>query len=89
MWSQTSHAYAANLPSKDTEEHLKEEILRTGYPLEIEISALLDNEWIVFNNDSYLDLEESKSREIDIFAIHTSEPDQLVREERPISKSKC
>jgi hypothetical protein len=70
------------LSSGAMEEHLKEQVMKTGYPLEIQISDLLDGEWIVFNNDTYRDLEEQKSREIDIFAIHTSEPDQLIRQER-------
>jgi hypothetical protein len=66
------------LSSKTLEEHLKEEIIKTGYPLEVEISDLLEKEWVVFNNDTYLDAEERKSREIDIFAVHMSEPQQLV-----------
>ena len=71
------------MSSKTLEEHLKEEIIKTGYPLEIEISDLLEERWIVFNNDTYLDTEERKSREIDIFAIHLSEPEQLAGEVEP------
>lgn len=49
---------------------LKNEIKKTGYPLEIEISSLLDKEWqTVINTDSYYDRDEQKLRDIDICAF--------------------
>lgn len=51
--------------------HLKNEIRRTGYPLEIQISSILDKQWhSVMNTDSYFDREEQKLRDIDINAIN-------------------
>jgi len=50
-------------------EHLKREIKKSGYPLEIEISSLLDKKWeAVTNTDSYYDSDEGKIRDIDISA---------------------
>lgn len=49
-------------------EYLKKEIKKTGYPLEIEISSILDRGWAVFNTDSYFDRDEGKLRDIDIRA---------------------
>src|SRR5712692_9028930 len=59
------------------EEHLLRELEKTGLPLEIEVSELLEKEWKVSNNQAYIDEDEGKTREIDIFAIHQSETDQL------------
>ena len=53
-------------------DHLRAEIQATGFPLEIEISSILDKDWLVYNNDPFVDLDEGKSREIDIYAIHES-----------------
>lgn len=51
-------------------DHLKREIKKTGYPLEIEISSLLDKRWHeVVNTDTYYDKDEGKLRDIDILAI--------------------
>lgn len=50
-------------------DHLKGEIKKSGYPLEIEISSLLDKNWNeVLNTDSYYDTDEKKMRDIDINA---------------------
>jgi hypothetical protein len=57
--------------------YLRREISATGFPLEIEISSILDRDWIVYNNDPYVD--EDKTREIDIFAVH---PSSLFTEEQ-------
>jgi len=62
------------------EDHLVSELLKTGYPFEIEICGLLDRDWLVFNNDPYLDEDEGKTREIDILAMHNSEADQYLIE---------
>lgn len=50
------------------EEHLVQELTRTGYPLEIEVSSMLDNNYSVTNNKYFFDWEEKKAREIDIAA---------------------
>ena len=50
-------------------ERLKEEILKTGKPLEIRISSLLDGQWpSITNQDTFYDRNEKKLREIDICA---------------------
>lgn len=58
-------------------EHLKKEIMKTGYPLEIEISSILDRGWEVFNTDSYFDRDEGKLRDIDVRADRYS-PNKLL-----------
>jgi len=50
-------------------DHLKEQIKKSGYPLEIEISSILDKKWEVMNTDSYFDSDEEKMRDIDINSI--------------------
>lgn len=47
---------------------LREQIEKTGYPLEIEISSILDSKWEVVNTESYFDTDEKKMRDIDIRA---------------------
>jgi len=61
---------------------LKREIEKTGYPLEIEISAILDRarRWVVWNTDSYYDRDEGKLRDIDIRAVRTFETKNLLGE---------
>lgn len=51
------------------EEYLVQELTRTGYPLEIEISSMLDNKYSINNNAYFFDWEEEKAREIDIAAF--------------------
>jgi hypothetical protein len=63
---------------KTTEDHIIDQIRSTGYPLEIEVSDLMDETWLVFNNQSYFDEDENKTREIDIYAVHGSELDQII-----------
>lgn len=54
--------------------HLRREIQKTGYPLEIEISSLLDGKWDkIVNTDSYRDYSENKTRDIDINAYRIVE----------------
>ena len=54
----------------DLKDRLKREILKTGYPLEIETASILEDlGWAVFPNHFYLDPTENKPREIDIFAF--------------------
>ena len=49
-------------------DYLKKKIRETGYPLEIEVSSMLDRKWTVINTDSYFDSDEKKMRDIDITA---------------------
>ena len=57
------------LMSKDLEEFLIEEIKKSGYPLEFEITSILEeNKWEVTNNEYYIDKATNKEREIDIVA---------------------
>ncbi len=49
--------------------YLRKEIRKSGYPLEIEISSMLDGKWEdVINTDSYYDSDEGKTRDVDINA---------------------
>jgi hypothetical protein len=51
--------------------HLKQEINKTGMPLEIRISSILDKNWsFVTNQDTFYDRETKKLREIDICAFN-------------------
>lgn len=53
----------------DLVDHLRKEIRKSGYPLEIEISSMLDGKWEdVISTDSYYDSDEDKTRDIDINA---------------------
>lgn len=54
---------------KTLEEYLIEKVKESGYPLEIEISKLLDKDYIVFNTEYYFDAEKKQDRDIDIYAI--------------------
>lgn len=50
-------------------EHLEKEIEKTGYPVEMEISTLLDEgNWLVEWNDYYFDYDQNVAREIDVRA---------------------
>jgi len=52
-------------------DHLTDEIKRSGYPLEICISSILeDNDWVVLNNQPFRDSDEDKLRSVDILAFH-------------------
>jgi len=65
-------------------DHIMDQIEKTGYPLEIEVSERLDKDWVVFNNQPYLDEDENKTRETDIFAIHETDIDQLRIKPEPL-----
>jgi hypothetical protein len=58
-------------------QHIINQILKTAYPLEIEVSEAMEHDWSVFNNLPYVDRKEGKTREIDIYAVHLSEPAQV------------
>jgi len=53
----------------DLIERVKEDIQKSGFPLEIEVSSILNKfGWEVQNQAFYLDEQEKKSRAIDIIA---------------------
>ncbi|QNF29635.1 hypothetical protein [Metabacillus elymi] len=58
--------------SEELKVKLLEDILKTGFPLEMEISQKLrSNGWRVSNSSYYIDMDENKGREIDIISsIH-------------------
>jgi len=52
------------------EDHIIEKIKKSGYPLEIEVSNLLDTKhYVVFNSQYYFDVEEKMGRDLDIYAM--------------------
>ena len=56
--------------SKGIEERIIEEISKTGFPLELRVSELLNkSDYYVANNLYYVDLDENKGREIDLRAL--------------------
>ncbi|MEM3641559.1 MAG: hypothetical protein QXH37_06540 [Candidatus Bathyarchaeia archaeon] len=59
--------------SEDLKNKLISEIEKSGYPLEIEISSILESkDWYVINNRPYVDSDEGKLRSIDISAFHAT-----------------
>lgn len=50
-------------------DYLIQEIKKSGYPLEIEVSRLLEKNYLVLNTEYYFDEEEREERNIDIYAI--------------------
>lgn len=63
------------MTSNDLGSNLLEDILKTGYPFEMEITSRMQKEdWKVLNGLYYIDKDEQKGREIDVIAqIHKSE----------------
>ena len=59
---------AKSKENKNLDEYLKAKISESGYPLEIEISGLLDSEYFVRNTFYYFDKEAESGRSIDIYA---------------------
>lgn len=55
--------------NRTLENYLIKRIKKSGYPLEIEISNLLDKEYLVFNTQYYFDEEGKQGRDIDIYAV--------------------
>lgn len=52
------------------EKHLIKQIKRSGYPLEIETSEILESRhFVVFNSEYYFDEEAQKGRDLDIYAL--------------------
>jgi hypothetical protein len=61
---------------KDIKDFLKEEISKSGYPLEVEIHSVLEPNWSVTHNAYYLDEEGNRSRLLDIHAEKGSDEDR-------------
>ena len=56
--------------SEAAEKYLKDQINKSGKPLEIRVSSFLDEKWKhVSNQDTYVDQDEKKLKEIDICAF--------------------
>jgi hypothetical protein len=59
--------------SKELKDYLIREIEKSGFPLEIEISSILESQkWVVINNRPYRDSDEDEVRSIDVSAFHES-----------------
>ena len=60
-------------------DYLKKKITQTGYPLEIEVSSLLDEfeDWTIVNTDTFFDRDGNKTRDIDISAFKWT-PEKLL-----------
>lgn len=57
--------------NKELKDYLIEEIEKSSFPLEIEVSASLESEeWSVINNRPYIDPDKGELRSIDISAFH-------------------
>ena len=55
----------------DLKQRLRKQISKMGYPLEIEVQSILEERnWAVFPNKFFMDCQENKPREIDLFAFH-------------------
>lgn len=62
------------------QEKLIQEINKTGFTLEYEVSKILEeNDWIVNTNRYYIDDVENKPREIDIIAYKKSRADTFIK----------
>jgi len=56
---------------KELKDYLLEEIEKSGFPLEIEVSSVLeDQNWVVLNNQPFRDPDEDKLRSVDILGFH-------------------
>jgi len=57
---------------KRLEGFLVNEILKSGFPLEIEVSSILENQqWIVLNNQPFRDPDEDELRSVDIVSFRS------------------
>ena len=66
-----------NTEGKDEIERIKEDIEKSGFPLEIEVSQILEmHGWKANNQQYYLDQDEGKRRTIDIIA-HVADHSQV------------
>ena len=56
---------------KELKDYLLEEVKKSGFPLEIEVSSILEDEnWVVINNQPFIDPDVDELRSVDIFAFH-------------------
>lgn len=56
---------------KELKDYLLEEIKKSGFPLEIQVSSILEDEkWVVINNQPFRDPDEDELRSVDILAFH-------------------
>lgn len=63
--------------NKTLEDHLIQQVKKSGYPLEIEISNILESRhYVVFNSEYYFDEEIQQGRDIDVYALPL-DPDPL------------
>lgn len=73
----------------DAEEHVRKEISKTGFPLELEIfSILTSGPWVVTAQDYFHDTDENKSRHIDLAAMNMPNVDKhgnIINQVEPIS----
>jgi len=57
-----------NLP--DAKDHIRKEVLKTGFPLELEVFSMLKpGPWVVTAQDYYYDEDEKKARYVDLSAF--------------------
>ena len=55
----------------DLKGFLTEEIKKSGFPLEIEVSSILENQqWVILNNQPFRDPDEDELRSVDILSFH-------------------
>ena len=66
--------------SEDEKEKILGDIEKTGFPLEIEVTSILEEDgWLVYNQEGYLDPDENKLRTIDILGFKVRDfPDALI-----------
>lgn len=64
----TNHNIARK--KRGLEEHLSDQIRKSGHPLEIELSLILEKDWVIENNSPFRDPDEGKLRSVDIKAWH-------------------
>jgi len=56
---------------RELKDYLIEEIQESGFPLEIEVSSILEHsQWVVINNKPYTDPDLKAFRTVDVFAFH-------------------
>lgn len=74
----------------DAQDYIRQEISKTGYPLELEVYSFLSksNVWIVTAQDYYYDEDEKKGRSVDITAMdmpHIDENGHIINSLDPIN----
>lgn len=75
----------------DAEEHVRKEISKTGFPLELEIFSILTSDpWVVTAQDYFHDADENKSRHIDLAAMNMPKVDKhgnIINQLEPVNMS--